>query len=87
VSHAGTALLRELAAETGLAAGVTGALLDTYQGFRCTCPRRCSPADCPKNRSSDDHMADVGRHLVRFLSLRSAMAAWSRARVLPDRPA
>jgi hypothetical protein len=33
VSHAGTALLRELAAETGLAAGVTGALLDTYRGF------------------------------------------------------
>jgi len=29
VSHAGSALLRELATETGLAAGVTGALLDT----------------------------------------------------------
>jgi hypothetical protein len=33
VSHAGTALLRELAAETGLAGAVTGALLDTYRGF------------------------------------------------------
>ncbi len=33
VSHAGTALLRELAAETGLVGAVTGALLDTYRGF------------------------------------------------------
>jgi hypothetical protein len=33
VSHAGTALLRELAAETGLAGAVTGALLDTYRGI------------------------------------------------------
>jgi len=33
VSHAGTALLRELATETGLAEAVTGALLDTYRGF------------------------------------------------------
>jgi hypothetical protein len=33
VSHAGSALLRELATETGLAGGVTGALLDTYRGF------------------------------------------------------
>ena len=33
VSHAGAALLREVAAETGLAAGVTGALIDTYRGF------------------------------------------------------
>jgi Transposase DDE domain group 1 len=33
VSHAGVALLRELAAETGLASGVSGALLDTYRGF------------------------------------------------------
>jgi hypothetical protein len=33
VSHAGAALLRELATETGLAGGVTGALLDTYRGF------------------------------------------------------
>jgi hypothetical protein len=33
VSHAGTALLRELATETGLADAVTGALLDTYRGF------------------------------------------------------
>ena len=33
VSHAGAALLRELAAETGLAGAVTGALLDTYRGF------------------------------------------------------
>jgi hypothetical protein len=32
VSHAGTALLRELATETGLAGAVTGALLDTYRG-------------------------------------------------------
>jgi hypothetical protein len=43
VSHAGTALLRELATETGLADAVTGALLDTYRGLRCTCPGRCSP--------------------------------------------
>ena len=33
VSHAGSALLRELATETGLAGAVTGALLDTYRGF------------------------------------------------------
>src|SRR5574340_756809 len=33
VSHAGAALLRELAAETGLAGAVTGVLLDTYRGF------------------------------------------------------
>jgi hypothetical protein len=33
VSHAGTALLRELATETGLAGGVSGALADTYRGF------------------------------------------------------
>ena len=33
VSHAGTALLRELAAGTGPAEAVTGALLDTYRGF------------------------------------------------------
>jgi hypothetical protein len=32
VSHAGVALLRELAVETGLASAVTGALLDTYRG-------------------------------------------------------
>src|SRR5436305_4741808 len=32
VSHAGTALLRELATETGLADAVTSALLDTYRG-------------------------------------------------------
>ncbi len=41
VSHAGAALLRELATETGLADGVTGALLDTYRGSRCTCRARC----------------------------------------------
>jgi len=33
LSHAGAALLRELATETGLPGGVTGALLDTYRGF------------------------------------------------------
>lgn len=33
VSHAGSALLRELATETGLAGAVTGALIDTYRGF------------------------------------------------------
>jgi hypothetical protein len=33
VSHAGTALLRELATETGLADAVSGVLLDTYRGF------------------------------------------------------
>src|SRR5512133_3719738 len=32
VSHAGSALLRELATETGLAGAVSGALLDTYRG-------------------------------------------------------
>lgn len=32
VSHAGTALLRELATETGLADAVSGVLLDTYRG-------------------------------------------------------
>src|SRR5437773_11815078 len=33
VSHAGTALLRELATETGLAGAVTGGLLGTYGGL------------------------------------------------------
>ena len=33
VSHAGTALLRELATGTGLADAVSGVLLDTYRGF------------------------------------------------------
>jgi DDE family transposase len=33
VSHAGAALLRELATETGLAGRVSAALLDTYRGF------------------------------------------------------
>jgi hypothetical protein len=33
VSHAGTALLRELAGQTGLADAVTRGLLDTYRGF------------------------------------------------------
>jgi hypothetical protein len=32
VSHAGTALLRELAGETGLVSAVTGALIGTYRG-------------------------------------------------------
>src|SRR5262249_28439532 len=38
VSHAGAALLRELATETGLAGAVTGALLDTYRGFPLHAP-------------------------------------------------
>jgi type VI protein secretion system component VasA len=33
VSHAGTALVRELATETDLAGAVSGALLDTYRGL------------------------------------------------------
>jgi hypothetical protein len=33
VSHAGVALLRELATETGLAGAVSGALIDTYRGI------------------------------------------------------
>ena len=33
VSHAGAALLRELATGTGLAGGVSGALLDTCRGL------------------------------------------------------
>ena len=33
MSHAGSALLRELATETGLADEVTGALIGTYRGF------------------------------------------------------
>ena len=40
VSHAGAALLRELAAETGLTGGVTGELLDTYRGFPVHLPGR-----------------------------------------------
>jgi hypothetical protein len=40
VSHAGTALLRELAAETGLADAVTSALIDTYRGFPVHLPGR-----------------------------------------------
>ena len=38
VSHAGTALLRELAAQTGLVKGWTAALLDTYRLLRMTSP-------------------------------------------------
>jgi hypothetical protein len=38
VSHAGVALLRELAVETGLASAVTGALLDTYRGVPVHAP-------------------------------------------------
>jgi Transposase DDE domain group 1 len=38
VSHAGTALLRELATETGLVDAVTGALLDTYRGVPAHLP-------------------------------------------------
>ncbi len=33
VSHAGSALLRELATGTGLADAVSGALIDTYRGL------------------------------------------------------
>ena len=40
VSHAGAALLRELATETGLAGAVTGALLDTYRGLPLHMPGR-----------------------------------------------
>jgi hypothetical protein len=38
VWHAGSALLRELATETGLAGGVTGALTDTYRGVPVHAP-------------------------------------------------
>jgi hypothetical protein len=38
VSHAGTALLRELAEETGLVTAVTGVLLDTYRGVPVHAP-------------------------------------------------
>ncbi|HEY5985162.1 MAG TPA: IS1380 family transposase, partial [Streptosporangiaceae bacterium] len=38
VSHAGTALLRELAEETGLVTAVTGVLLDTYRGVPAHMP-------------------------------------------------
>lgn len=38
VSHAGVGLLREMAQETGLAAGVTAALLDTYRGVPVHAP-------------------------------------------------
>ena len=37
VSHAGAALLRELADESGLTHGWTAALLGTSKGTRCTC--------------------------------------------------
>jgi hypothetical protein len=40
VSHAGAALLRELASETGLADAVTGALIDTYRGVPVHAPSR-----------------------------------------------
>ena len=38
VSHAGTALLRELAVETGLAGEVTATLIDTYRGLPVHAP-------------------------------------------------
>ena len=40
VSHAGVGLLREMAEETGLATGVTGALIDTYKGVPVHAPGR-----------------------------------------------
>jgi len=43
VSHAGAALLRELADQTGLTQGWPAALIDTYKGRRCTCRAGCSP--------------------------------------------
>jgi Transposase DDE domain group 1 len=51
VSHAGVGLLREVAASTGLADGVTAALLDTYKGLPVHAPGRvftdlaCAVAD------------------------------------------
>ena len=40
VSHAGVALLREVAEGTGLTGAVTRALLDTYKGFPVHAPGR-----------------------------------------------
>jgi hypothetical protein len=40
VSHAGVALLREMAEETGLVDGVTAALIDTYSGVPLHAPGR-----------------------------------------------
>jgi hypothetical protein len=40
VSRAGTAPLRALATETGLAGAVAGVLLDTYPGFLVRAPRQ-----------------------------------------------
>lgn len=40
VSHAGVGMLREVAESTGLARGVTGALLDTYKGVPVHAPGR-----------------------------------------------
>ena len=40
VSHAGVGLLREMAEFTGLAEGVTGALIDTYNGVPVHAPGR-----------------------------------------------
>ncbi len=40
VSHAGTALLRELAEGTGLVSAVTGALIGTYRGVPVHMPGR-----------------------------------------------
>jgi DDE family transposase len=40
VSHAGVGLLREMAEYTGLVAGVSGALLDTYKGMPVHAPGR-----------------------------------------------
>jgi hypothetical protein len=51
VSHAGVGMLREMAASTGLADGVTNALLDTYKGVPVHAPGRvftdlaCAVAD------------------------------------------
>ena len=43
VSRAGTAPLRALATETGLAGAVVGVLLDTYPGFLVRAPRQILP--------------------------------------------
>ncbi len=52
VSHAGAALLRELADQTGLTQGWTAALIDTYKGLPVHLPGRVRAERTPSH--SDD---------------------------------
>jgi hypothetical protein len=84
VSQAGVALVRELAAETGLASGVSGALLDTYRGFPVHLPGQVFAALAVMIADGADAVTGIGVLRDReplFGPVASMPAAWR----LPDR--